>query len=167
MEKGIVIAGMAGVGKTYLAQKYNHIIDFDHLFYKYDYSEKVLESKTFEELKGFKEGRTLNPDWINNYISKLLEYTEQYDIVLVPSDREIVEYLQKENFEYFLCYPTVASKGVYMERYKNRNTNKEWIEKMNKNFEDDLRYFKSKKTKKIVLSGNETLEDKLKEMKII
>lgn len=158
---------MAGVGKTYLGQKYDTIIDFDHLFYKYNYSEELLESKTFEELKGFKEGRTLNPGWIKNYISKLLEYTEQYDIVLVPSDREIVEYLQKENFEYFLCYPTAKSKKIYMKRYKNRNTNKEWIEKMNKNFEDDLRYFKSKKTKKIVLSGNETLEDKLKEMKII
>lgn len=167
MEKGIVIAAMAGVGKTCLAQKYKDIIDFDHLFFKYNYPEEVIKSNTFEGLKGLTKVRTKNPNWPESYISKLLEYIQQYKIVLIPSDREIVEYLQKENFEYILCYPNIESKNIYMERYKSRGTNEAWIEKMNQNFEKDVVYFASQKTKKLVLSGNETLEDKLKEMKII
>ncbi len=167
MRKGIVIAGMAGVGKTYLGQKYENIMDLDHLFYKYTYSNEVLENKTFEQLKGFLQGRTINPNWPKNYISKLFESMEQYNIVLIPASREIVEYLEKINFEYFLCYPTIKSKTIYMERYKNRDTNEEWIEKMNQNFEEDVKYFESQKAKKLVLSGDETLESKLKELGIM
>lgn len=167
MSKGIVIAGMAGVGKTVLAQKYANIMDLDHLLYKYTYPKEILENKTFEQLKGFLQGRTLNPKWSRNYISKLFESIEHYDIVLLPASREIIEYFEKINFEYFLCYPTAKSKAVYMERYKNRNTNQEWIEKMNRNFENDVKYFESQKAKKLVLSGDETLEDKLKALEII
>lgn len=167
MSKGIVIAGMAGVGKTVLAQKYKNIMDLDHLLYKYTYSKEILENKAFEQLKGFLQGRTLNPKWPENYISPIFEALEQYDIVLVPASREIIEYFEKINFEYFLCYPTEKSKTIYLERYKNRNTNQDWIEKMNQNFEKDVKYFESKKARKIVLSGNETLESKLKELGMI
>ena len=167
MSKGIVIAGMAGVGKTVLAQKYNNIMDLDHLFYKYTYSNEVLENRTFEQLKGFLEGRMFNPKWPENYISKLFESIENYDIVLIPASREIIEYFEKINFDYFLCYPTVKCKEIYLERYQNRNTNQDWIEKMNQNFENDVKYFESKKAKKLVLSGDETLESKLKELKMI
>ena len=167
MAKGIVIAGMAGVGKTVLAQKYANIMDLDHLLYKYTYPKEILENKVFEQLRGFLQGRTLNPKWPENYISKIFEALEQYDIVLVPASREIIEYFEKINFDYFLCYPTVKSKTIYLERYKNRNTNQEWIGKMNQNFQNDVKYFESKKARKLVLSGNETLEDKLKELEMI
>ena len=167
MQKVTVVAGMAGVGKTVLSQKYSNVIDLDHLYYKYSYPKKLTEEKNFEELKGFSEGRTMNPDWPKNYFSKFFEYIKDYDIVLLPSAREIIDYLEKENFEYILCYPDVKSKDIYMKRYKNRGANEVWMKKMNESFEEDVKYFESKSAKKVVLSGNETLEDKLKEMGIL
>ena len=167
MQKVIVVAGMAGVGKTFLSQKYSNVIDLDHLYYKYSYAKEVMEEKSFEELKGFSEGRTNNPDWPQNYFAKFYEYIKDYDIVLLPSAREIIDYLDEVNFEYFLCYPDVKSKDTYMKRYKNRGANETWMKKMDENFEDDVNYFESKKAKKVVLSGDETLEDKLKEMGVL
>ena len=35
---GIIIAGFATVGKTYLAKKYNNIIDLESGSFKYDYT---------------------------------------------------------------------------------------------------------------------------------
>lgn len=167
MQKAIVIAGHAGVGKSCLARKYDNILDFDHLFYKYVYPEKILKNTSFEQLKGMNQNRTINSSWPQNYIDELAEKNKEYKIILIPASLEILDYLDEINFEYILCYPTIESKPIYMKRYMERGTNQEWVEKMNRNFEDAIRSFDAKKVEKIILQSDETLEDKLKEMNII
>ena len=167
MEKGILVVAFAGTGKTSCAKKYDNVYDFDHLLYKYSYPKEVIENKTFEELKGLTQIRTKEPNWPENYFAELPKYLEKYNIVLIPSDGDIMDYLDKNNQEYLLCYPTIQSKEIYIKRYQNRGTHQKWIDKMDQNFEENIASLQKRKTQKVVLNQNETLEEKLKEMKMI
>lgn len=63
-----------------------------------------------------------------------------------------------------MCYPKVESKSIYMKRYETRGTNKEWIDRIDRNFEENLKSFEKRNVKRIILEKDETLEDKLKEI---
>lgn len=165
--EAILIAAFAGTGKTYCGEKYKNVLDFDHLHYKFVYSEEMLKNKTFEELKGQKEGRSLNPLWPENYFLELLENMKKFDMVLIPAGREIMSYLDERKVEYILCYPTLNSKSIYMKRYHERGTNPDWIAKMEREFDEVIQEFNRRKGKKIVLQKEETLESKLIEMEYL
>lgn len=66
-----------------------------------------------------------------------------------------------------MCYPKIESKPIYMKRYEERGTNPEWIDRINKNFENEINGFEAQKCKKIILQNDETLEDKLIKMKYL
>ena len=159
-----IIVAFAGVGKTYCAEKYSNILDLDHLFFKYTYSKELIKSKSFEELKGIQEGRKQNPLWPQNFMQELVKNVSQYDIILVPAGKQILQCLDEANLDYILCYPKVECKAIYIKRYLKRGTNLEWIEKTQKNFEKTIKEYDSREGKKIILSGDETLEDKLIEL---
>ena len=71
MSKPIIIIGFAGVGKTTLAKKYSNVLDFEYLHYRYTYSQEMLETKTFEQLKGAEEGRKMNPRMATQLFRKI------------------------------------------------------------------------------------------------
>ena len=167
MKKGIIVVAFAGTGKTSCAKKYNNIYDLDHLLYKYSYPKEVIKNKTFEELKGLTQIREQRRNWLENYFAKLSECLEKYDIVFMPSNGEIMDYLEQTNQSYFLCYPTIESKEIYIKRYQERGTHSKWIHKMDQNFEENIKSLQKRNAQKIVLRGKETLEEKLQELKII
>lgn len=166
-QKAIIILGFAGIGKTYCGRKYQNILDFDYLFYKYGYSKQAMQGKNFEELKGQVEGRSFNPLWPENFMSELTKNIQKYDVILIPANDEIISYLEKAKLDYILCYPSIESKSVYMKRYLERGTNQKWIEKMDRNFEENVKGFDARDCKKIILQKDETLEDKLIEFEYI
>lgn len=167
MSKPILIVGFAGIGKTYLAKKYDNVLDLDHLHYKYIYPEEVIKNNTFEQLKGRTQNREKNPLWPENYFKVLFENLEKYNIILLPASQDIIAYLDKINFEYILCYPKLEYKSIYMKRYKDRGTNIEWINKMERNFAENISNFELKKTNKIIMEGENTIEDELKKRNYI
>ena len=62
---GKIIAAFAGVGKSYVGEKYDKVLDLESTYYKW--LEDGVAHLTEEERKGNKN-RVLNPKWPYNYI---------------------------------------------------------------------------------------------------
>lgn len=152
---GIVIAGFAGIGKTTLASKYQNVIDLESSLYKWDNS--LMENISIEARKGLK--REENKDWPLNYINKIKEAIEIYDIVLVWIKPEVLKIYDKYNISYILCYPNKDSLDFYKQRYIDRGNNEEYINKVMNSFDLMEKQLKEKNVDKMILNGNETLED--------
>ena len=158
-QKGIIISGFGGVGKTYLAKKYKNVIDLESSPYKYDYSDKPITN--YEKLKGM-PNRKLNSDYPLNYIQAIKEATEKYDIVCVRyNGDEPVDFYDTYGLHYIVCYPTKSAYKKYVMRFKDRGNSKEWIEKNKRLYQIAYERCKKFKGKKILLHDNETLEDAL------
>lgn len=154
---GIVISGFSGVGKTTLGKKYKNVIDLDSAEYVYDDSE--LQHLDIEARKGM--DRKANPDWPENYINKIKEVKNNYDFILVWDRLDCLEEYFKNGIEYWLCYPEEKSLEIYKKRYINRGNSQQYVEKKIKQYYQNINTFESLNVKKIILKGNETLEDYL------
>lgn len=157
MDKPVIIAGFAGIGKTTLAKKYKNVIDLESSLYKWDNSS--LENIPVEERKGMI--REQNKDWPMNYINAIQDAVQIYDIVLVWIHPDVLKIYDEYNIPYILCYPDKKSLEIYRKRYIDRGNNKEYIDKVINTFEFRERQFESMSAKKIILHGNATLEDYL------
>lgn len=157
MEKGIVIAGFAGIGKTTLSKKYKNVIDLESSIYKWDNSK--LEDIPVEERKGIL--REENKDWPLNYINEIKKQMINYDIVLVWIHPDVLKIYDKYNIPYVLCYPSKNALKHYEQRYKNRGNNIEYINKVIDTYDMRIKQFEKFSAKKIILNEDETLEDYL------
>lgn len=157
MNKPLIIAGFAGIGKTTLAKKYKNVIDLESSIYKWDNT--GLEDVPVEARKGTK--RKENPNWPNNYIEEIKKQSLNYDIVLVWIHPDTLKIYDENKIDYVLCFPEKSAIKIYEERYKKRGNNKEYIDRVVGTYDTRFEEFKQKKVPHIVLKGNETLEDYL------
>lgn len=98
MEQRVLVLAYPGSGKTYLADNYKNVSDFQFQHYRYDYSE--YRHLPLEQLKGRTEIRTNNSEWPNNFFKALDIELQKGRIVLVPfatSLLDILDYLEKSN----------------------------------------------------------------------
>lgn len=158
-KKGMIISAFGGVGKTFLAKKYQNVIDLESSPYKYDYSN--VEKVDYEKLKGTKN-RTLNPNYPQNYIEAIKDAVNKYDVVCVRFNAdEEVDFYDTYGLEYIMCVPTKSAYKEYEKRFKSRGNSKEWIEKNKRYYKVAFQRCKDFKGEKIWLKRGETLEDVL------
>ena len=157
MKKPLIIAGFAGIGKTTLANKYKNVIDLESSIYKWDNT--GLEDIPVEARNGII--RKENANWPNNYIEEIKKQSLYYDIILVWIHPDVLKIYDENNIDYVLCYPDKDSLKIYEKRYIERGNNKEYIEKVINTYDMRLNQFREKNAPKIILKGNETLEDYL------
>ena len=154
MSKGIIIAAFATCGKTYLGNKYSNVIDLESSKYKY----MNVPDKTIEELKG--TIREINPEWPYNYYQAIVKAQDEYDVVLIQLKPEHFDYLDKNNIEYYICYPDINNFSKVRERAIIRGNNDKFIERLENVlipfYEDSI---KRKYKKLYILKDNMTLED--------
>ena len=156
-KKQIVIAGFAGVGKTYLGNKYCNVKDLESSVYKYDYSK--IKNPDHEKLKG-DPTRIRNKNFPQNYISGIKQALKEYDIVAVWISRDMFKLYRQNGINFWLCYPTKASlKKYYIPRYIARGNSQRWIDGTLSYYDDIRKTAKTMKEKKIVLHNDQTLED--------
>lgn len=94
-EKVLVLA-YPGSGKTFLADNYKNVSDFEFQHYRYDYGQ--WKHLPLEQLKGNRDKRTDNPNWPKNFFDALDKELQKGRIVLVPfatSLLEILDYLEE------------------------------------------------------------------------
>ena len=98
MEQKILVLAYPGSGKTFLADNYENVSDFEFQHYRYDYgSHKHLP---LEQLKGRTEIRTNNTEWPQNFFNALDEELQKGRIVLVPFATSLLkrlDYLEKSS----------------------------------------------------------------------
>lgn len=156
-----IICAFAGLGKTYLSQKYSNVIDFYLQKFKYIYNENITN---FEEYKGL-SNKIINKEWPQNYVKKLKEIMNKDKIILVPADEEVRQLLLLENISFVFVLPSFDSKDNLVERYKERGNSEKFIQRAIQNLIDwhHLHY----KYETIILKKNEYLEDYLLREKLI
>lgn len=157
MNKPLIIAGFAGIGKTTLANKYKNVIDLESSIYRWDNT--GLEDIPVEQRKGTKRKENLN--WPQNYIKEIKKQSLSYDIVLVWIKPEVLEIYDENDIDYVLCFPEKSAIKIYEERYKKRGNNKEYISKIVDTYDDSFEEFNKMQVPQIILQGDETLEDYL------
>ena len=165
MNKGVIIAGFATIGKTFLSKKYPNIIDLESSCYKYDYSD--YQDIDHEKLKGT-VGRKENKDWPYNYYKAMKEAQNKYDVVFVQLNAKHLEYFDKNTLEYYIVYPSLDSWQWVKQRSIKRGNNEEWLKRLKDVFE---KYYilseKSNCKKMFIVNEQISLENILKENKFI
>lgn len=152
MNKGIIIAGFATIGKTFLSKKYENILDLESSCYKYDYSK--YKEEDYEKLKGT-SGRKQNKDWPYNYYSAIVESQKKYDIVFVQLNQQHIEYFDKNDIEYYIVYPSLDSWEWVKKRSVNRGNNEKWLNRLKEIFEEYYILSKKSKCKKMFIVDEE------------
>jgi hypothetical protein len=121
MKKTKLVLGFPGVGKTMYYMKKKGKVD-------------VLDSdsSTFPK-DGFP----------NNYIEHILENIGKQDVIFISTHEVVrkalksIDIFSNENVEgIYLVYPDLSLKDEYMKRYKERGNNKQFIEVLDKMFDN-------------------------------
>lgn len=159
-----VISAFAGLGKTTVGKKYNNVIDLQSSIYHYDYTN--IDAKDYEKMK-YNNYRKINSSWPDNYIKAIKEAIKKYDIVLVPSNKEIRELLEKNNIEFIFVFPSIDSKDELIKRYIKRGNTQNLIDNVMVDFNNWSRNQKDYTYPIVILDKNKYLEDLLIEMNLL
>ena len=158
MHKKIIIAGFAGIGKTYLANKYKNVVDLESSKFVYNYSN--VDQNDYEILNGTKN-KILNKEFPQNYIETIKKSIEKYDVILIWLKLEMLPLYEKNFIDYIICYPSEEAFKDYRNRYIQRGNNEEWINHVTKAHFKYINALRENKHTKIILEKDETLESYL------
>ena len=78
----ILVVAIAGAGKTYLAEHYENVVDFEYLYHLWNYDE-AIKDLPIDQHKG-NPNRKPNPDYPWNYIVDIKHELEKGKIVVIP-----------------------------------------------------------------------------------
>lgn len=161
-----IIAGYAGVGKTYFAKNSENTVEIPSmpyawvLPYKTDFSEQESE-----ESKGAYYQHIENPAFPWNMILDVLKAEQQYDNVLIPTIASALEILrEKYRKECILVYPKDGLQEEYRQRYIARGNNETFINLFVDDMHDRLNWIKKLSGKHIVLTAGQFLHDVVDEI---
>lgn len=117
----MIVSAFAGVGKTTLAKKYGKdVIDLESGNFKW------LENGNTEATKGDNK-RTQNPKYPINYLEAIKKANTEYKVVLISQHSIIRKCLDAVKLDYVLVYPNIDMKDEFIQRYKNRGNNENFI----------------------------------------
>ena len=161
MKKGIVVYGFAGVGKTYICNKYKNACDLEEESYRY----LNVDVKNIEKNKGVIKEE--NKEFPNNYFKALKQAIKKYDYVFVTYNA--IKFCQDKGIDYLLFFPNIKLKENYLNRYSNRQNSDNFINNLSENFEAFINKEKkdSYAEKIITLKKDEFLEDVFKRLGLI
>ncbi len=161
MTNGIIIAGFATCGKSFLSNKYSNVIDLESSDYKHDNT----NIKSIEAKKGTK--REINKEWPNNYYRAINEAVKKYDIVLVQLMPQHFDYFDKNNIKYSIAYPNINNWEEVKRKCIARGNNENFIKGLEEVF---ISYYEDLLQRNYenlyIINENETLEKVLIENNI-
>lgn len=125
----MIIAGFAGVGKTTFCNTHKNAIDFVAMPFKYENYDKISKEHSGESIKGHPD-LTLKTDWRYDYYDALIKTQEKYpdEIIVIPTDLQIMDWLERDNIAYTLVYPCYWAQEEYRKRFIERGNIEEFID---------------------------------------
>ena len=120
---GVIVAAFPGTGKTFLSRQYpDKILDLESMPYKYNTEPGTVydeaDKATFWDI---------SDDWPHNYVKRIKEVLNSYDIVMIPPDTRVLELLRCDGISYILAYPNRQCKDEYEERFISRGNQEEFL----------------------------------------
>lgn len=116
-----IIAGFPGVGKTTFCKSNRSALDSDSS----KFSWTVINGE-----------KVRNPDFPKNYIDHMKHNIGKYEFIFVSSHKEVRDALKAECLFFYLVYPDSRSKELYLKRYMDRGSPEEFVELLDKNWEE-------------------------------
>ena len=155
----MIITAYAGTGKTTAAKLYpQDVVDFVCMPYKY-YLDEESDAKEDEARKA-NSNNVMRENWPWNYVAAIKEATGK--ILLIPSDLNVLMFLQYEKIPYTLCYPQKEAKEIYHRRYVERGNTEEFISIFIGGWEQRIQALEQDDYgSHIVLQGDQYLSDAL------
>ena len=136
MKDTILISGFPGTGKTYFFNNTTlDVLDSD--------------SSTFDK-----------KDFPANYIKHIKENIGEVDMILISSHEDVRYELEQSGLGFNLVYPAKELKNEYIQRFKDRNNDSDFIQLLDDNWEnwiDDMKYQDG--CRHIILNSGEYLSD--------
>ena len=161
-EKVLVLA-YPGTGKTFLADNYENVSDFEFQHYRYDYG--IYKHLPLEQIKGNTDKRTNNPEWPNNFFEALTNELEKGRIVLVPfatSLLEVLDYLEEaKNVRVIFAIQDKNSFEQLAEKFRQRGNAEEFIERRRADFQKCHDIIEKSKFEKVIIEPSQYLYDAL------
>lgn len=114
-----IISGFPGIGKSYLFNSQPNLKVLDSDSSKFSWESKGVRNKAFP----------------NNYIQHIKSNMGVADIILVSSHTVVRQALKDEEIEYTVIYPSISLKEEYLDRYKKRGNNDQFIKMIDTNWE--------------------------------
>ena len=126
----MIIAGFAGVGKTYFCEKTRNAMDFVVMPFKYSNFYEVSKNLSEEEDIKAHEDLELALFWEGYYYYALLDTYKQYpdEILVIPTVNSILKRLKQEGIPFTVVCPDATDKEEYERRYKARGNSDTFME---------------------------------------
>ena len=139
-----IIAGFPGIGKSYaFNQKEYKCLDSDSSLFSW-----------------IKEG-VRHPDFPNNYINHIKENINKVDFIFTSTHKEVIEALIKNKIPMVIVYPSRDQKSIYLNRYKQRGSDDNFINLLDNNWDSFIDDIESYDCLKIQLYKGQYLKDVL------
>jgi len=120
----VIIAAYAGTGKTTTARLHPQtVVDFVCMPYKY-----YLKQDDDGESCKANPDNIIREDWPDNYVDAIKPIARGSQIILIPTDLNVLRLLRLEEIPYYLCYPERSAKETYWERFIDRGNTEDFID---------------------------------------
>lgn len=162
----MIISCFAGSGKSYMTTLGRNesfikddlkLLDLESSNYQWKFEDNLLP---VEERKGINE-KVKNPNFIDNYINSIIKYEILGNNILISSQSELLKVIAKMDFPLILVFPSLDCKEEYIQRYRDRGNNENFIKLMEDNFENFVNSMKNNKdaTLRVELSKGKYVRD--------
>lgn len=134
----ILVVAIAGAGKTYLAQHYENVVDFEYLYHLWNYDESIKDLP-IDQHKG-NPNRKPNPDYPWNFIVDIKHELEKDKIVVIPGMPNGIyavivgkDYFDKDTRIIF-ALPDKNDFETLAERFRQRGNTEAFVNLVRENF---------------------------------
>lgn len=126
-----IIAAFPGTGKTYFtAANPGRCLDSDSSQFSW-----LIRDGAPVTVNGAK---VRNSEFPGNYIAHLKEQIGKYEFIFVSTHKEVRDALLGSCLFFYLVYPDLDDKQVYLQRYKDRGSPQAFVDLLDKNWLDWL-----------------------------
>jgi hypothetical protein len=119
-----IISAFPGTGKSHFFKSHSNSIDLDISGFSWTY-----------DIEG---NKIRNPDFPRNYIEHIQYHIGSYEYILVSSHKDVRDALKQHCIFYYLVYPNIYMKDVYLERYRLRGDVEPFIAMVSDNWKSWL-----------------------------